>query len=144
MEQLVHLYGLSFEWINACSFNLLEFLKYLRQLIHSKGLWFDFSPLCMFKWALRLPPWEDEKSHWLHLFGSLSCHALLFNMLINRQYLATVCSSLYKPCFKLRKKGKVFYIDFGNNLSTILPIIWKLPIYQLYQYFFQNIAKRDH
>ena len=28
---------------------------------------FGFSPLCVFKCVLKLPAWEDAKSHWLHL-----------------------------------------------------------------------------
>ena len=29
---------------------------------------FDFSPLCVFKCAFKLPALEDAYSHWLHLF----------------------------------------------------------------------------
>ena len=30
---------------------------------------FDFFPLCAFKWVLKLPASVDRKSHWLHLIG---------------------------------------------------------------------------
>ena len=34
---------------------------------------FDFSPLCVFKCLLKSPTWLDIKSHWLQLFGFLHC-----------------------------------------------------------------------
>ena len=63
-----------------------------RHLFYSHWLHlFDFSPLCMFKCALKWPARDEVYPHWLHLWATLSSLRLLLSWSISITSINLMC-----------------------------------------------------